>query len=508
MTNPENIKRGRGFRFLHSCFVILLFPLGGIGASSFAAAPAEKTPAQWIAQLAADHLADRDAAGAALLALGAQARGPVHAALDSSDPEIRSRAQELWKTLRWYVIPGAEKDTAPLIPAKINTREEEKARLSKLLMFGNDPDLDASEDNKQQWLDFVKAHGAQTLLLLAEFHKADCELKSYRTGLQALLWQTKPEDLVKLIKEHPAETEDLLAPLDDHNAKVSSFNDADTVVRVLTAFGRFEKAFRYGRIASQRMGWADLSPACAVAVDRGGLFDKMEADAHKEIASDTDPANLCCALDFYASIMLDLNKKDRIPHLFDAPFAVDPATENYNDMQLLALTLMKAGCTERVALLLANAKEPMALCMRSVARLRMKQDAQADDDWRDAQAAADSEKDAWSRKSDYAQFADFMNNAGDPRTGAVWEKVLTLPPGHSVCDTNALSWLCWDAENKKNYAQAVAYYKKAIENAARDGGYTMVQDSDGRYEQINSREDYMQGELKRLEALAAKSPSK
>ena len=92
-------------------------------------APAQdsKTPAEWTAQLGAERLPDREAASAALLKLGAKARDDVRHALDSTDPEVKSRARELWKTLRWLVVPDADED----IEAHVFTIAEAKAMAAR-----------------------------------------------------------------------------------------------------------------------------------------------------------------------------------------------------------------------------------------------------------------------------------------------------------------------------------------------------------------------------------------
>src|SRR2546430_17498870 len=96
-----------------------------------------KSPAEWVAQLGADHLAEREAASEHLRALGSLAREAVRGALDSPDPEVKFRARELWKTLRWQVVPGADAEVTALAET-----------------------FQRGQVDESRWKEFVKKHGA------------------------------------------------------------------------------------------------------------------------------------------------------------------------------------------------------------------------------------------------------------------------------------------------------------------------------------------------------------
>src|ERR1043166_7471542 len=142
-----------------------------------------KSPAQWVAQLGAEHLAEREAASEHLRMLGSRAREAVRGVLDSLDPEIKFRARELWKTLRWQVVPGADAEVAALAEA-----------------------FQKGQADEALWKEFVKKHGADAIRLAAEL-RADAQQReaadvpAMHSVMQNLLETAPPLEIARVIAQ-------------------------------------------------------------------------------------------------------------------------------------------------------------------------------------------------------------------------------------------------------------------------------------------------------------------
>ena len=239
-------------------------------ARAWAADTVQKTPAEWVEQLGAGHLAERDEASAALLAMGGDAREAVQGALDSKDAEVQARAKELWETLRWDVIPGAEQDTAVIVALV------EKKRAAK--------QGDVSTEDEAAWQKFVKAHGAKSLLLIAEFHNAGYTPKFYKAGMTQLLKTVPPGRIAGVILHEGTgpQRDALEAPLGEFKPGDIDSKAWPGIVGVRNELGEYDRAFEYGHTAGILIGFDGgkaFSAACARAVERGGMFDKVKSAA-------------------------------------------------------------------------------------------------------------------------------------------------------------------------------------------------------------------------------------
>ncbi|MGB8355050.1 MAG: hypothetical protein WCD79_14230, partial [Chthoniobacteraceae bacterium] len=305
-----------------------------------------RTPAEWIARLGADHLVERDEASAALLNLGVKARDEVHGAINSPDPEVQWRARELWKALRWMVVPGADADTRTLVEAA----EQKKA-------------------DREHWRDFVKKHGAESIRLVAEFYAE--KTAGYENGVYAILEDANPEEVAQVIAHAGAERPALEKPLDDLTPDRAAVNTAVNLMQIEIALWRYQKAFDFGRDVWFRTRMPALEKQCAVAVDRGNLFDQVSGEALKDVAAETDSARLCNKLGFYLAIYGAGGKQDQIAALCSAAMHLDMTQLHGLELQQLAESFLRAGQPAYAIKALRNAQNPLELYLRSMARFQM-----------------------------------------------------------------------------------------------------------------------------------------
>lgn len=446
------------------------------GLFAVAFAGESQSPAEWIAQLGADHLSERDAASAALLDFGSQAREEVRRALNSPDVEVQWRARELWKTLRWMVVPGADADVRRLV------EDSKRGRI-----------------DKSHWIDFVKKHGAESILLVVEFRANALPAKP---GLLAVLEQAPPLDVARMIAQaKPARARPLLeAALDEISPKDSAVQLVVNIVQIQIALWNYQKAFDFGREAAFRFDDEDLLKQCAIAVDRGKLFDQGGQTAREDIAAETDSKRLCAKLSFYIRLLHLLGKDEQMSPLCDLAQKADLFRADDSALRRLVESLLKVqlpGCAIK-ALHLAHT--PLTLYMRSVANARMQNTPAADADWRDVLAALGDVGDA-KKEEAYFTLGELMNEWDDPRAESMWQKILDTPPENSVYDANACLRLAAISEKRHQYTRAADLYEKGLEIAKSLGGVLIVsgpKDSDeaGGEEQINEK-------IKKLRALAA-----
>ncbi len=357
-----------------------------------------KTPADWVTQLGADNLKDRDTASAALMSLGAQARDAVREGMNSKDAEVQSRSKELWKTLRWMVVPDAEEDTKKLVA------EAENGSIS-----------DA------HWQDFVQQHGAESLRLVVEFREAEgdkaalsrdnqedggsgfprapgisafasSELKVQKVypapGLNAVLNELSPIDVARFVAQTNRATgrdkiEAVLDELPTTLAMGGNISEKTAVnwMELQIALWNYREAWSFGRDYALRNASHPVVKLCSVAADRGGMFDKVQQSAQREIAAETDPNQLCVKLSFYTGVFVDMEKKEALGPLFDAVHSGATAGADDASLRRLVETLMSAGLPERAVKALHNVQSAEALYMRSAADLQMQNEPAAGADW-------------------------------------------------------------------------------------------------------------------------------
>jgi tetratricopeptide (TPR) repeat protein len=457
--------------------LMLIFCAAGILLLAAAVGEETRTPAQWVAQLGAQRLEDRDAASAALLDLGAKARGDVRHALDSNDPEVLARAKELWKTLHWLVVGDADED------------------IKKLTDEADQGGIDASH-----WQDFVQKYGAESIRLVAEFQASGSPAKIYQPGLQAVLDDAPPMEVARIIAQadrtdaRPA-LETLLDELQPAGAQEKT---AVNWMQIQIALWNYDKAYSFGRDVSFRLVSDELVKQCAIAADRGALFGKIHIDAGKDIASETDPDRLCTKLSFYIGLFSELEKKPLIDPLLT--MARDGGIAKADDVQLRHIVerLWSAGQPALAVKVLHNVQSPMALYMRSVTDLQIQDEPVAATDWHDAMVALDAIPDG-KKKEAFYEMAELMNDWHDNRAAMLWQKILSMPPQTTVYDANACFRLGQLMEQQGQYNQAADIYEKGLQIAGNLGGFLMATGAKG---MAVSGEKIMRQKIKNLRSLA------
>jgi len=455
--------------------VFILFAAVACLLPSVAVSGAEtRTPGEWVARLGADHLAEREEASAVLLELGSKAREPVRGALKSTDAEVQWRAEELWKTLRWLVVPGADTDVRALVAESEN-----------------------GKSNRVHWRDFVKKHGAESIRLVAEFYAN--KASGWEKARYAILEDANPDDVSQVIAHAGDDRASLLAPLEDLEPGKAARSSAVNLMKIEINLWNYEKAFDFGSDAWARLGDDEIRKQCAIAVDRGHLSDHVEEIARKDIAAETNAVRLCKKLAFYTGLFASTGRKDHIGALCDLAPALDTSKVQVTELKPLVSSLISAGMPERAVRFLSHAQSPLELYLRSIAESQMHDAAAAKADWDAVTAALDALKEE--RKSVIFSLGEVMRDWHDKRAALMWQKILDIAPPEPVYDANACFRLAEIAEDRHQYAHAADLYEQGMAFAGKSGGFVIVS-GPGAKEGASGAET-VQETIKRLRALAA-----
>ncbi|MGB8354071.1 MAG: hypothetical protein WCD79_09315 [Chthoniobacteraceae bacterium] len=407
-----------------------------------AVAGVERTPAEWVARLGADSLTEREEASAALLGLGSKARDAVRGALGSPDAEVQWRAKEIWKTLRWLVVPGADADVEALIGKSAHGKVE-----------------------KGDWLVFVRKHGAESMRLVAKFREGKAPMPGYEEGLTTLLDAAKPEEVAQVIAQSGSLRPVLEKPLDDFTPEKAEINTAVNYMQIEMIFGNYRKAFDLGRatyfLQSDDSSVSDILPLCKDAAAKGKLFDYVDSMARDQIAAETDAGKKSAKLGFYVALYASFDRKDRIEALYDLGPGPDGPQPDVDIWRWFLESLLNAGLPARVVKLLPRPVKPREFYFRSCAEVQLHDTVAADADWQGALAALDAIKEK--PKDEIFGLADLMREMNDKRAGTLFMKVLLTKPVDPDDDSNAWLRIGSIAEDAHRYGYAADCYEKGME---------------------------------------------
>ena len=142
--------------------------------SSAGLIPSENEIARLVKQLGAANFADRESAAKTLTENGFYARDAVRSALSSKDPEVRTRAERIWKSIRWAVFPGA------------------KPEIGKFVSKLESGALDASD---ARWRRLISGYGVAALPLIAKMSDNPKTASYARSAMAELLADTSSAKL-------------------------------------------------------------------------------------------------------------------------------------------------------------------------------------------------------------------------------------------------------------------------------------------------------------------------
>jgi len=411
-------------------------------AAVLAMAGVERSPEEWIARLGADSLAEREEASAALLGLGSKAREAVRGALASPDAEVQWRAKEIWKTLRWLVVPGADEDVEALIGKSAHGKVE-----------------------KADWLAFVRKHGAESIRLVAKFREGKSPMPGYDEGLTTLLDAAKPDEVAQVIVQSGSLRSVLEKPLDDFTPDKAEINTAVNYMQIEMIFGKYQKSFDLGRatyfLQCDDSSASDILPLCKSAAAKGGLFDYVDGMARNEVAAEPDAGKKSAKLGFYVDLYSSFDRKDRAEALCDLGPGPDAPQPDVEVWRLYLESLLNAGLPERVMKLLPRPAKPREFYFRSCAEMQLHDTAAADADWEAALAALDAIKEK--PKDEMFMLADLMREMNDRRAGVMFMKLLLTNPPEPDDDSNAWLRIGSIAEDQHRYGYAADCYEKGME---------------------------------------------
>ncbi len=467
--------------------------------------PAKAGPAttaeQWVRRLASPACADRDAAEAALLAMGKEAREAVRGAQDDNDPEVRFRARRLWgNSLRWLTLKGVSSEDFARLCQPVGDREE----------------------NRRAWERAIAANAAGGLLpffseLLETPKKSDegenggdkDQLRAAADGAMLLLEQAGAAELAgtlsKAVADGTLTSKKVLSLLSAMaETAIGGRKTQNELCLLCLHLWRHEDA---RKLALSSL--IDRSPAAMALyrtiVRRGGLRQKEMT----RMQDDGLPS--CCArhmlFGVYVAVALEA------PELL-AGKDLPRNRINLQDMDKLALALAGLGLRAEAEKLVADADSPGLFYVRSLLAAAGGDTEKAKSDRAAALAALDK---APEKKPDAAEdgnkndrrhpekplaalvgLARMMDDHDDTAAGALWRRIIeskSATPAHL-----AEAWLRLGraAERHGEPARAAECYGKLLEVAGRGGVRLSLPERPGAAGKGGAAEEWLKSRIAEL----------
>jgi len=390
-----------------------------LGASLLPADGAARTAADWVRDLGSPKHEVRERAEKELLLLRVAARDAVRKALSSSDPEVKSRAQRIWRAIRWGID---------------ETLALELARLLAEQRAGKTPSLNAFVEKSG-----LRAVGVAAALLEERDEPAHVLA---RRLVQAVVGQRAADVLARQMNDEQGVV-GLLASLGPDVGQAESRK----VVKVLNLLWRHELAATAGLRALQR--WPDdpeLVADTLLAVRAGGNAAEIWGWLGKRRPD-------------RAQFLL-------LAHLADAfgeaarfgPLVEQGVPEGLKegDLAFLADFLIREDLPKAAVVLLANAESAKLRYQRCriLASLGDRQGAAAE--WQVVLTKL-------TKPGDLYSLAEQMEKGSDSRAEEVWRKLLGDGVSKDVYASNACFRLAAICKERGDYAAAADLYQAGLD---------------------------------------------
>ena len=241
-----------------------------------------------------------------------------------------------------------------------------------------------------------------------------------------------------------------------------------------------------------------MEKQCAVAMDRGNLFDQVNGEAIKDVAAETDNASLCRKLGFYIAIYGASGKRDQIAALCDAAKNLDMAQLHGLELQQLVESFLRAGLPAYAIKALREPQNPLEMYLRSLARLQMHEVEAAEVDGKAVMSVLDPANKA--TKAQLFSLGELMRHWRDARAALIFQRIVEITPPEPIYDANAYFRLGELAEQQRQYRQAADFMEKGLTLAKGLGGIIVA--SGGSNGEVKTGEETAEDAIKRLRALA------
>jgi len=437
----------------------------------------EQDPENLVNKLGGSSYKEREQAMKSLSALGYKARNAVQAALRSPDPEIQSRATELWKSLRWLVSSNITTEALqPLLcySNKISTVDycyyQRRAVIDPFEYSSAYYPTATDNIDSESWKSFIGKNQGNTLLLLVELNKDPSYQSTFR-GAMRLCIDTLGPDIIardieaadeKIRKEFVTMFTELVIP---YSANSNTYANA---VAIYNKLGMYEKAFESGQAWYQLWPQEGILDQCAYAAKKG----KMEEKVWKKAAAQQFPANdsrytSCAWLAFHAG----LARKLETPAVFSS--LKKPPNISFHDrrfVQSLFQSMLDMKLYDDLKSISANSSDPVVLYFKSMCYKAQGKEKEAENEWQNACRTVETIPNKEAAMASCYAFADFLENRNDKEAEKLWQKVLETSTSNSVYHANTCFRLARHAERKEDLAAAADLYERGLSSSRVSGG--------------------------------------
>ncbi|HBC86175.1 MAG TPA: hypothetical protein DCZ94_04390 [Lentisphaeria bacterium] len=418
--------------------VFFLMLMGGI------ILPAEeKSPAELVKQLGDQKYELRQNAMDELKKSGFKARDDVRKALSSDDPEVKERARELWKSLKWMVFENAGQDIYQSVSKMANRDADVEIWGNLYRVYGCDIIYIIMEMRSDKKLSDAGIRGFKYLL-----EKSDlAELSAKISGCKV---ESTRMELVKFIKSVMPE---------NMNTELSV-----KMLKLLKQFWLYEDAVEFGKAAW--ISWKNdkLIAETAEAVRLGMMGKEIWEHCIREIEDERDKSSREILAAFYISLAGELDRKDKIKEVLGA---IGGKIEDKSTLQRVCEILLKNGQYEELMKLAADRKEGIFIYMRIIVLSRTGKSKEAEEGWKNILATEYTEEELFT-------LGEFISEKGKDRLSEqIWWKIIELGKGKkdSIYVINALLRAAPYLEERGEYGKAADMLERVMKSSKEIGGF-------------------------------------
>ncbi len=432
----------------------------------------DSTPAELVRQLGNPAYEERQKAMDELKKIGFGAREEVRKALSSNDPEVKERARELWKSLRWMLFENSGQNIG-----------------QKVSMLGNrDADVEI-------WGELYKSYGSDIIYIIVEMNNDKKLTASSQRGFAYLLEKSDANEMAAKISG--CKTESVKLELVDYIKSVMPENmKSDMCLKmmdVLKQLWLYEDAIIFGKEAWITWKNDKVISSIADAVKLGMMSNELWPRAIQELKDESDKSSREVLAAFYISLAGELGRQDKVKTIVDA---IGGKIEDKSTLQRACEILMKNGQDEELLKLTTDRKEAILNYMRLTALSRNGKETEAEGIWKNLLATVNSEEELFS-------LGEFISVKGrDRRSEQIWWKIIDLGKGKkdSIYVINALLRAAPYQEERGEYGKAADMLERVLKSSKEIGGCFFTS--------RNSKEDPEKSMRKKVDELREKERSR
>ncbi len=382
-----------------------------------------------VKQLGAAKSADRRAAKEELEKLGYAARKVLLQYRDTKDPEVRASVLELLKTLRWQLMPGAEKQVRQLFTV-----------------------LEEGEDGQDLWDNLAKEYPTHILNLIMEVNRTPGINQKVHFGVYSFLGSADPIEAAEFIREMPEDEEkELIKLLDRVSIDFSERKREQTLL--FYCLNDYRRTAQRARDYWLRSTDELALKLAAISVVEGELEPEFWEDGGQTIYRELSAQKRCRKMSFYVGVAKQLRKV----HVARGFISVDPLKNTSpTDLYTLIQQLQELGLEDEVDSLLNGRADPWLKFM-VLHRLNKEMEMpMTDQDWKKILDSAKTDQ-------QIMRLANNLQGLNPTYARKALEHIIATEPEGTSYDMDAHFQLAWMAQSVGNYSRGAEELDKFVE---------------------------------------------